>query len=302
MQVNDRLIGILMLARGKKIFNRKIVQDEFFPNDRDGSVTREYLRKMKQAGLLYCIDRTSEYHVQTAPVYTCTEAGCCLLATHTGDMRWLLDCPANTRNAQDFPHHLAVTRLLLQIDKAMAAQRYVELLKLVTEHDIVNPEAESGKRIRLYTEVGQNLRGGKLVCIPDFALLVKVRSFIGAYYFEFETGSDGSPSRVFARKAPAGYRGLLESKKYLTHFPQAQQVRVVFVCPNTGWREAMRNEAKEKDNQEAWLFVSRDAITPETFLHGDIFFTATAGPRPLVKPTAAGTPAPTPAEESKGGV
>jgi hypothetical protein len=301
VQVSDRLIGILKLARRVKFLNRKIIQEELFPNDADGSVTREYLRKMKHAGLLHWIDRTSEYHVQTAPIYTCTEAGCCLLATHMGDMRWLLDCAANTRNAQDFPHHLGVSRLLIPIEKAIAGQQYVECVKSVTEHDIVNPDAEPAKRIRLYTEAGQNQRGGKVICIPDFALLVRVRSFFGAYYFEFETGADGSPSRVLARKQ-AGYRGLLDSKKFLTHFPQAQQMRVVFVCPNTGWREAMRKEAQEMNGQELWLFVVRDDITPETFLHGDIFFTPTTGPRPLVKRAPAGTPGTAPAQEPGGGV
>lgn len=300
MEPTSTLLSVLKLARTAKYVNRKIVQDEFFPRDADGSVTRDFLRKAAAAGYLRRADATDEYRVQNAPVYLPTEAGCCLLATHTGDMRWLLDCAPSVRSPQDFPHHLGVTRLLIQLQKAFAAQRYATCVRLVTEHDVLNPDAPAAQRIKLYTEVGSSRQGGKIVCIPDCGFLVEVGSYARAYYVEFETGSDGSPSRVAARKAP-GYAGLHQTQKFKLHFPQAQDLRVLAVCPNAGWKAALATALRDKPGGELWLCAAREDVTPLTFLHGEIAATPTGEKKPLVKPPPGWTPAVAPAQETGGG-
>src|SRR2546421_12998898 len=88
--MESRVIQFQKLLRRTKILNRKIVQEEFFPLDKDGSVARDFLRKAVASGIAKRIGSRNELYVQTAPCFIPTEAGCALLATHENGMRWLL--------------------------------------------------------------------------------------------------------------------------------------------------------------------------------------------------------------------
>lgn len=275
MDWTDRLEKLLRMARRYKFVNRAIVQAKLFPEDKDGSVARDFLRKAVREKLLRRIDPTNEFLVLNAPVYVPTEQGCCLLATRAEDMSLLLDRPPNTRNPQDFPHHLAVTRLLLLIDRAFSAQSYATCVALATEHDLLG-------EVPLFTEIGCKK---KVVCAPDFALLMQIGPYRRYYGFESETGAD-APTRAMNRKAP-GWAGLAETGKFRLAFPAAQDMRAVFVCPNPAWRESMRKAALKLPGRENWLFAARGEITEQTLLHGEIFHPAEGNPRALAGPATA---------------
>jgi hypothetical protein len=301
METTVRLIAFLCLLRRVKVLSRKIVQEILFPGDKDGAVTREFLRKALHAGYIARFGHRSDLYVQVAPVYLPTEKGCCLVATVRGDMKFLFDCSPRL-SAQDVPHALAVSRTILDLDKAVAAQQYVQVPQLFTEHCILNPdEPESAKRRRLFQIVGKAPTGGNIVCIPDLAALIQVGSFTRCLCFEYETGSEGSPSRAAARKAP-GYFGLNKGQFYKQYFGQpVNDFRCVAICPNAAWRECFRRALKERPGHELWLTVASQDLRPETFLHSPIYYSCNEEtPRCLVKPRMASvaTPLITPLQEA----
>lgn len=289
---SEKKLAILKHARARKYTNRRIVQDEIYPDDRDGATSREALRDLVARGLIDRIAiKPNDYVLQTAPVYVPNESGCCLLAARTGEMRWLLDCPP-PRNPQDFTHYLGVTRITLDVEKAFAAQADVELVRLVLEHDHLNPEDPPAARRKLLTDVGEGKRGGRVVCNPDFATLLKADRGRCLQLWEHETGSD-SPGRVAAKKTP-GYFHLAEKRLHQAYFPgtAVAQTRVIVVCPNPGWREGLRRALAGKPGAAAWRLVARGDIDASgRFLRESVFWAFDREePLPLLL-----TPSPAPA-------
>lgn len=299
MTITDRVLHILRLLRRYKFLTTAQIRTRCVPNDKDGAITREVMRKMKDAGLARRLK--AEVHdplaTSSVPVWLPTETGCCVLATKTGNIRYLLDSQPNTNSWQNFAHYVAVSELFLTLDAALALQARVLMNALYFEHDVVNPdETDPRKKFKTYTVVKEEARGAhvhRVVCVPDAACEIQVGPYRRAYYWELERGTD-TPMRAGAKKVP-GYHGLFESKKFQRHFPEAQDMRVIAVCPNAGWRDAMRRAvAAQNKGADLWLFVAWDEIKPdESFLHGPIVYTCTDGSRPLVKP-AATPPAPAP--------
>lgn len=295
MHLTPRALQVLRFLRRFKFVDRALVQRCFFPKDRDGSVTREFLRKLVAAGFARKLraEVADPLTTSTAPVYVPTESGCCVLATHAGDMGLLLDCAPNTRAWVNLRHWVCLSALVVTLEEALAAQSYVSCPRVLFEHDVVNPEAiDPQDRFKLYTEIS---KGGtdaerRLVCVPDAALELRVGSFGRAYYVEVERGLD-TPSRVAASKTP-GYQGLFESRLFQRHFPSVTDFRVLAVCPSAGWRDALRREvAKRKKGAERWLFASRQDLTARAFLHEPVVFGCEGEGRPLVKPPPASPPA-----------
>lgn len=276
MVITPTVRNILIVLRRYKFLNRAQIQRLFFPKDKDGSVTRNVLRKIKHAGLCRALHPPEN---SSAPVvYVPTDAGCSVLAAETGDVSYLLDCQPNTKAWVSFHHFLAVTDLFIKFDKALQNQTYVSMPCLFFEHDILNPDASDPKtRFKLYTQISE-----KIVCVPDAACDLRVASFCRAYYWELERGTD-SPMRVAAKKTP-GYFGLSQGQHFKRHFAHAQDMRVVAVCPNGPWRDALRKAMRDKPGAEFWLFAAVNDLSAETFLHAPVFYTAAAEhPKPLVK-------------------
>lgn len=294
MHVTHRALQVLRLLRRCKFVDRALVQRSFFPKDKDGSVTREFLRKLVSAGYARKLraEVADPLTTSTAPVYVPTEGGCCVLATHTGDMALLLDCVPNCRAWVNLRHWVCLSGLILTLEEALAAQRYVGCPRVLFEHDVINPEATEPKdRFKLYTEITKpSETTRKLVCVPDAALELCVGAYQRAYYVEYERGLD-APSRVAASKTP-GYQGLFESKRFQRHFPSVSDFRVLTVCPSAAWRDALRRAVAKKKGAERWLFAARGDLTAKTFLHGPVFFGCEGEGRPLVKAPPLASPAP----------
>jgi len=240
--------------------------------------------------------RRAEVAVQassTAPIYHITEPGLSQLALGRDDMRYLSHKPPCTRTWQNFRHYSDVSEDMIRIFAALKVQTRCVLGAHYFEHTILNADSdEATKRYRLYTET--QLQPKRIVCAPDAAFEMQVGPYRMAYYLEHENGTD-SPMRVAAKKA-AGFSGLFDTKKFKLHFPQAQDLRVLAVCPTAGWRDALRKAMKDKPGAGRWRFIALSDLTAETFF-GPVFWRVEGGPHPLVSPE----PSPTPVVVDGGG-
>lgn len=301
MQITPRAVEVLRLLRRYKFVDRAIVQRRFFPSDRDGSVTREYLRKMVRAGFARRVhaEVADPITTGTAPVYVPTESGCCVLAAQARDPSLFLDCAPNVRAWTSLRHWVCLSSLVLDLESALAAQDVACCPRLFFEHDVINPEAtEPRDRFKLYTEVNAGGAGArKLVCVPDAAFELQVGSFSRAFFIEYERGLD-TPARVASSKC-GGYHGLFESKKFQRHFPGVSDFRVLCVCPSDTWRDALRRAVAKKSGHERWLFATRSALDASSFLCGNVFLGCTGEAKSLLRPP---TPAGSGNPEGGGGV
>lgn len=289
MNLTPRAQTILRELRRYKFLATAQIRRWCVPNDKDGSITREVLRKLQDAGLArrFRAEVANPVMTSSAPVWTPTEAGCCLLAAKTGDASLILDSLPNTNNWTQFAHYVAVSELVHTIDQAFAAQTYAKLGAVYFEHDVISDAKEPEKKFRLYTVVSQH-EPRRVVCVPDFAFEVIVNQYRRVYFGELERGTD-TPKRVWAKKSP-GYSGM--QHHFRKHFPDAQDWRVLFTWPNAGLRDAARRAA-DPAKSDMWLFAALPDMT-ESFLHEPVIYTAQEGPKPFIKPPAAPATAPVP--------
>ncbi len=284
-----RVLLFLMLLRRTKIVTREMVQAELFPTS-DAAVVRDFLRRMVRAGFAKKVDIKNDFVLQVKPYHIPTELGCIHLATALNDTSWLLDATPHFK-VQDVPHAVGVSKLISDLYRAIEPQTYVSMPALYREQCVINAsESDPARRFRLYSVVREE--GEKrIVCIPDMATLFRVGKFLRPVYWEFETGSDGSPTRVGASKTP-GYFWLNQTNKYQDHFPGTNAMTVVAVCPGSAFRESLRRAVRDAKPQQGddngrnlWLFVDRNELKPATVLHAPIFYDCQKDePRSLITP------------------
>lgn len=289
MIITPRAIAILLILRTFKFVTTSQIRRWCVPTDKDGSITRDVLRKLQAAGLArrFRAEVTNPLMTSSSPVWTPTEAGCCVLATRTGDASLILDAPPNTNNWTQFAHYVEVSEVLHEIHEAFAAQSNAQLGPVYFEHDVISDAKEPEKRFRLYTVVSQN-ESKRIVCVPDFAFQVSVNEFRRVYFGELERGTD-TPRRCWAKKSPS-YLGM--NNHFRKIFPDAQDWRVLFIWPNEGMRDAARR-AVDPSKSDMCLFVAQTDIN-DSFIHAPIMYTALEGPRPFIKPLTTPEPAPVP--------
>lgn len=264
---------ILWLLQKYGVADRKILQEEC--GITDDARAREIIRGMVARGWIDRVQVRSECLIAPKPVFFPNEAGCALLASQSGDMADLLQCRPPKSGYTYFAHYLGVTRALLLIVKAFGAQVKVKLVRFLTEHHFVRPG------VMMLTEVGVGQRGGRVIANPDFAIVIEIDGELFVIFGEYETGSDGSPTRVAAKKAP-GYAAFFAQEKYRDLFPGVTEARVLAITPYAGFREAMRRALKER-NAKNWLLVTRDDLGGD-FLHTPVFHSPTSEePTLLVK-------------------
>lgn len=289
--ITDRDLKYLLHLRTYHFSIVPLLRDDVAPEDEDGSVTRGRMRVLEKAGLAksFRAQVLNPLANSTAPVWTITEAGACLLATRMADMSLLLNHQINTHAWQNFGHWVSITALLMKFRKALAKQDQVEMSNLFFEHDIISTDSDPAKRFRLYTVTSEKPR--RIVANPDFAFQIKLGNFRRAYYAEYETGSEESPARCAAKKSP-GMFGMAQAALFNRHFPQAHDMVALAFCPNLAWLQSMKKAMADKPGAALWRFVAVDQITADNFLDGNLFYTCDAGPMPFVRP--AGCPAGTP--------
>jgi hypothetical protein len=282
MNVTERDVAILemLLMFGYLVTHQ--LRSTLFPSDKDGSVTRDRLRKLQAAGLI--TRRRAEVAnpliTSTMPVWIITEQGICTLSLRKNEPRYLSLKPPCTRSWQCFAHFVAVADILLTLSQAVKQQSRVTLGDVVFEHTLLNADAENpAERYKLYTVVQEQPK--RIVAALDAAFELQVGAFRRAYGLELERGTD-APPRIIAKKHQGHYL-LNEAQHYRRWFPNAQDFRVIYVAPRT-WCAGLRKAARDKPCATLLLFAAREDINAASILHGEIFKTVTEGPRPLVRP------------------
>ena len=288
MELTERDADILAMLVFVGFATTPQIRREHFPKDKDGSVVRDRMRKLEAGG--YVVRRRAEVanplQSSTMPVWIITPQALSTLAVVKGDPTYLNLHPPCTRAWQNFCHYACVTAFALLLRRVIAAQTYVKLHAFHCEHTILNPDASApGERYKLYTDVSAESALKKLVCAPDAAFEIEVQGYRRAYYLELERGFD-MPARVIAKKGQ-GFAGLAETQKWKRHFPEAKDFRALALTPSAGWRDALRKCVRDyKKGAELWMFAAEPELTEENLLHGLAFYTATEGPKALIKPPA----------------
>lgn len=295
MTLTTRDLEILKCLRRYCYQRTNQLRDLVAKHDKDGSIVRARLRKLEQAGFVrrYVPKLIDPTNPQTAaPIFVLTLAGSNVLATMSGDLSLLLTTQPGFGDWMSLNHFTALASLHATIDAAVRTQDRVKQHALYFEHEVVQPDAEDpAKKFKLHVEFPTIIipkTGKALKCCPDSAFETEVSGYRRAWYVEREMGSD-SPKRVAAVKHK-GYAELARSGFFTRHFPYARDFRVIAVCPNAGWREALRKEMKGKPGAELWLFCAVSDLKPDTFLHGEVFWTVEKGPLPFVPPSKGETP------------
>lgn len=281
MSLTPNRVRVLRFLRRYYYARASQVRAALFPQDKDGSVTRENMRKLLGPGYVRRHEpRLLEEGRATAPpVYVLTLRGASVLAAETGDASLLLAVEPTFRDWMSLNHFCALTTLHWTIDTAVAAQSRTVLHGPWFEHEVVCPDAaEPARRYKLYT----TFPGSDVKCCPDSAFELEVGGARRGYYVEREMGSD-TPARVAAKKHK-GYALLCETGAFRAHLPHANDFRVLALTPNPGWRDALRREMAGKPGAHLWLFAATPELTAQAALHGPVLWTIDRGPFPLVPP------------------
>jgi hypothetical protein len=290
MTLTERDCQILFLLRRYVYLRTNHIRDLVAPHDDDGSIVRGRLRKLSGASLIRRYQpRLVDLGGSIAPIFALTMKGANALVAARGDSSLSLSSEPNFADWMSMNHYCALSALHILIDQAIAAQNYVRMHALYFEHEIVQPDIDDATRkYRLHTLVSETPR---VVCCPDSAFELEVSGYRRALYVEREMGTD-TPARVAAKKCK-GYAGL-ESGLFRRHFPHARDVRVLWLCPNAGWRDALRREMRGKPGCAIALFASAPELTSASVLHTPLWYSTEQGPLPLVTapalPTASSPP------------
>lgn len=288
MNLPPNRVEILKVLRRYCVLTARQIRNRILAHDADVSITRAHLRKLVAAKLV----RRYQPRIldplgngTTAPVYALTLKGASFLVAITGDSRWMLTAEVNFSNWMSVIAWCSVSSLAMQIDDAFAAQTDVRLLSMHFEHEVANPDAVApSERYLLHTTVGD-----KLYFVPDFAVESEFRNHVRVNFGEYETGSD-TPMRV-ANKKQKGIAAFGAGGHLAKLFPSARDHRVIFFCPNAGWRDQLREEFKKFREAREWtLFCATPDVTAASFLHEPILYSVDKGPLPFLPKAPGGSP------------
>jgi hypothetical protein len=280
MELSERAKKVLKTARRYGVVRAAQFRDLINPGDKDCSNMRRLLRGLVADGLLrkYQPVMIDALLGSAPPVFTLTLKGSSILAANTGDKNDLIKGEVSfANNWIQVNGWIGLSSVFMRIDSAFVGQDHVKMTELHFEHEVKNPESKDASE-RFFLQRTIN-RKPLVFCCPDagFETELKVQTKIETKYVrrawlnEFETGSD-TPARCAAKKAK-GYAGLAEKKLFKTIFPLAEDFRVLALCPNLGWMNALREEMKKQPGNEFWLFASASDVTKEKFLHEPILWT-----------------------------
>lgn len=287
MIVTERDESVLLALARYFLLNIRMIQRRCFANDKECRVTRRRLQKMCEAGLVqrHRMLVASIHDPTPAPVFVLTPHGCGHVAMKQRDSRFVRK-PTKLPHVNHLFHHLAMAEVHIMLDQAIAGQDEVTVARWINEFDVINDnELDSRKHFRLFAIVQDKPR---VTCSPDAAFMLNRDGQQLVFYVELERGGTGA-AQLVARKA-GGYRQLAEQQLFEKHFPETtvDDFHVLLLAPTPKRRDTIRRAFREADPVEyrtdLWRFVSITEITPETFLHADIFYTCDdQPPRSLVR-------------------
>lgn len=279
--LTPRDIEILFALFRYYVLNRHQIQGLIFPNDPNGRVTRRRLQEIVDLGFinrqntLFCHPSATP-----APVYFLSRKGVELLAEHFDDEQYL-SAPTQAPVPHHTFHWLAVSDTHITLDAAVAKQSVVKIDGWLNEYDVANKnESVPEKRFRLYTLIRENPR---LVCVPDAAFLLSAHGHSKIFYLEQDRATSGV-QQIAKGKTP-GYAAMLEKNLQQRHFKATVPgFTVLMIAPNERRRDSLRKGIGDKPGAAIWRFAAATDMTPETALHGPIWYACgNDTPGPLVK-------------------
>lgn len=281
--ITDRDVDTLELLLTYGYLMSSQVRARLYPTDKDGSLTRTRLRGLAAQGFVEKLRaEVAVLTSSTAPAYRITERGVAHLALRRDDPKFLAMLSPTNGHWQNNFHYVCVSGLMMTVADAVTRQERVKMSGMCFEHTLLNPDEElPEKKFKLYQLIRETPK--KCVCAPDAGFQFEVDDVKMGFFVELERGTD-TPLRVSAKKVP-GYAGMAETGKWERIFPEAQGFRVLVVAPAPGWRDALRKAVRGKPQAELWRFAAQADLTPETFLHSDVWFDVEGGARPLIRPS-----------------
>jgi hypothetical protein len=261
-------------------FTLKRAQIQAVTGERNDRVMRKHLQQLVQQGY---VRKTGMEVVNPgdgapAPVYFLSRKGAEYLAAEVDEK--YLHCCTQTPNWQHLHHWTTVAQFHIVLDKAIALQEEATIQGWLGEWDVANPDEKlPEKRFRLFTLLREKPR---LVCNPDAALLLRVRSFAKVYYAEIDRETS-SINQIAASKTP-GFAELAKTRGHRKHFETNMETfGVLSISPTPGRRDLLRKAVKGKDGCELWKFCCWGDFTPETALFEAIWHPCEGEAAPLVK-------------------
>ena len=241
-------------------------------------------RILSNANLLNRCDIFPQFGGSPVPAYSITKDAAHLLAQHFGVDEYienLLPMPAK----QYVPHAVAVTDTHITLNESLVGQEYVTLPNWFHEGAKVGSDPITGSKRTTIVDFGiPPTTKGRVTCCPDFVAQINAGEN-SCLFFGEEDRDTYWANKAIARKLP-GYKRLFVCKYHRVHFadaiaPVPDPFRIVFIAPTPSRRDALRRNAvklmKKEDPEfrDLWRFTSKtgaNALTPESFLHGEIFF------------------------------
>lgn len=282
MQVQPDDFNVLATIARYYLLTRDQIQSICFPGQTSGRSTRRRLLRLREANYLtkHRVPVALPDTNGAAPVYYVTKSGTEALASYFEDERFLATNTKHPR-ADRLSHWIAINQTRLLLERAIAAQSYVELGGWVTEWETVNKDAVETDQFVLHTQLSEN---PPLSCSPDAAFLLTVNGVSKVFYLEQDLGTS-SPTQIAARKTK-GYAAMLDRELHRKHFPETTLGRFsVLVVTNSAYRcKAIGEALQKRPHPEAWLLINQKELTVGSFLHSPIVYDTQAVPGPLVKP------------------
>lgn len=273
--LTERQQAILVSLARYYLLSRRQIHGLSYPAGSDGRLARRDLAKLADRGFLkkHPMLVSNAQDGAPFPVYFISRNGCLALHDLTGDSRFLHK-PTRIVQRKHLHHYLAVAQTQILLRQSLALQNGVKLCRWFNEEEIVNFESEETEHFRLFTELRP--KPNQLVCAPDAAFLLEIGATRGVFYLEEDRGSAESgtgPKQIGARKNP-GYEQLLKQGMHRKHFPDTSldQFYVLFICPSANRRDSVRKSLKKHSTADAWRFVSKHELTPESFLSSRIWY------------------------------
>jgi len=290
MQVQPDDFNVLANVARFYLLTREQIQSVCFPAQTSGRATRRRLLRLRNAGYLtkHRVPVALPDTNGAAPVYYVTKSGAEALASFFDDDRFLA---TNTRHprADRLSHWVAINSTRLLLERAVAAQSYVQLSGWHTEWEVINKDAAEKEQFVLHTQLSEN---PPLSCSPDAAFLLTVNGASKVFYLEQDLGTT-SPAQIAARKTK-GYAAMLDRELHRQHFPAATLGRfsVLMVTTSAHRCRAIGEALRKRPRPEAWLLINQRDLSAESFLHSPIVYDTQAVAGPLVKPVTPDDQAP----------
>lgn len=276
-----RLRKILIAVASYYTMTRAQIQ--YVTGDTNDRVMRKHLLHLVQQGFL---NKTGMQVVNPgdgapAPVYFLSRKGAEFLAAEVDD-KYLHACTL-TPNWQHLHHWTTVGQFHAVLDKAIAQQGEAMIGGWLGEWDVANPDEKAPeKRFRLFTLLKE--KPHRLVCNPDAAFLLCVRTFAKVYYLEVDRETSGI-QQIAASKTP-GFAEMAKVKGHVKHFASNMDTfGVLSISPTPGRRDLLRKAIAGKDGFELWKFCAWTEFTPEKALFEAIWYPCNGEPAPLIRRT-----------------